>query len=315
MFSFADVRTYVVRGGVFKPGRNVITVRVLDTGGQGGIYGKAENMKLELPGNSDMAPVDLAGEWQYHETAPLAKLTPMPPNPSSNPNVVTALYNAMIVPLQPFPIKGVIWYQGESNDDSDKRARQYRTLFPVLINDWRQHWGIGSFPFLFVQIAPYKDMSPEIREAQLLPLEKVPGTAMAVLTDAGNAENIHPADKQTVGVRLALAARALAYHEKIEYSGPLFKSMKIRGHKAILRFTHLGGGLVAKGGILKGFTVAGADKQFVPAQTKIKGDKIVVASDLVANPVVVRYGWSNVPDVNFYNQAGLPASPFRMDVD
>jgi sialate O-acetylesterase len=315
MFSFADVRNYMIPAAVLKSGRNVITIRVLDTGGLGGICGKALNMKLELVGNNSLSPVDLSGDWQYLATTPLAKLSPMPQNPNGNHNVVTVLYNAMIAPLQPFPIKGVIWYQGESNDDSNQRARQYRTLFPLLINDWRQHWGIGNFPFLFVQIAPYNQMTPEIREAQLLTLEKVPDTAMVVLTDAGDAGNIHPADKQTVGARLALAARALAYNEKTEYSGPLFQSMKIKGNQVRLRFSHVDGGLVAKGGTLKGFTIAGADKQFVPARAEIKGNEIVVTSDQVTAPVAVRYGWSNVPDVNFYNQAGLPASPFRTDVD
>jgi sialate O-acetylesterase len=315
MFNFADRRNYLVPAAVLKPGRNVITIRVLDTGGLGGICGLAANMKLEFLGNTSLAPVDLSGDWQYLATTPLARLSPMPPNPSGNPNVVTVLNNAMIAPLQPFPIKGVIWYQGEANDDSNQRARQYRTLFPLLINDWRQHWGIGNFPFLFVQIAPYSQMTPEIREAQLLTLEKVPDTAMVVLTDAGDAGNIHPADKQTVGGRLALAARVLAYHEKAEYSGPLFQSMKLKGDRASLRFTHVGGGLVAKGGPLKGFTIAGEDKKFFPARAEIEGDTIIVTSDQVAAPVAVRYGWSNVPDVNLYNKAGLPASPFRTDVD
>ena len=315
MFSFADRRNYPVPAGVLKPGRNVITIRVLDTGGLGGIYGQSANMKLEPRGNTPVASIDLAGDWHYKATTPLAKLSPIPSNPINNPNVVTVLYNAMIAPLRPFPIKGVIWYQGESNDDSNQRARQYRTLFPLLINDWRQHWGIGNFPFLFVQIAPYHQMTPEIREAQLLTLKKVQNTAMVVLTDAGDAGNIHPADKQTVGARLALAARALAYHEKVEYSGPLFQSLKIKGNQVSLRFTHVDGGLVAKGGPLKGFTIAGTDKRFVPAQAKIVGDTIVVTSDQVVAPVAVRFGWSNVPDVNLYNQAGLPASPFRTDVD
>ena len=315
MFSFADRRNYLVPAGVLKLGRNVITIRVLDAGGLGGIYGQSANMKLELPGNTPMASIDLAGEWHYKATTPLAKLPPIPSNPINNPNVVTVLYNAMIAPLRPFPIKGVIWYQGESNDDSNQRARQYRTLFPLLINDWRQHWGIGKFPFLFVQIAPYNQMTPEIREAQLLTLKKVQNTGMVVLTDVGDADNIHPADKQTVGARLALAARALAYHEKVEFSGPLFQSMKIKGHQVSLRFTHVDGGLVAKGGPLKGFTIAGTDKRFVPAQAKIAGDTIVVTSDQVSAPVAVRFGWSNVPDVNLYNQAGLPASPFRTDMD
>lgn len=318
MFSFADVRTYAVPAGVLRPGRNVIAIRVLDTGGLGGIYGKAENMKLEIPDSPDIPPISLAGGWRYQATTPLAKLPPIPANPNGNPNVVTVLYNGMIAPLQPFPIKGVIWYQGESNDDTDKtdrRARQYRTLFPLLIDDWRRHWGIGDFPFLFVQIAPYSQMTPEIREAQLLTLEKVSNTAMTVLTDAGDAGNIHPSNKQIVGERLALAARALAYGEKIEYSGPIYHRMKVKGNEAVLYFTHVGGGLVAKGGVLKGFTIAANDGQFWPARAEIEGRTVRVSSDRVNQPVAVRYGWANVPDVNLYNQAGLPASPFRTDVN
>jgi sialate O-acetylesterase len=158
-------------------------------------------------------------------------------------------------------------------------------------------------------------MTPEIREAQLLTSQKVPHTAMVVLTDAGDANNIHPGNKQIVGERLALAARAVAYGEKIEYSGPVYQSMKIKGQEVVLRFTHARSGLLAKDGPLKGFTIAGEDKQFVPAEATIKGNTVEVTSEAVARPVAVRYGWSNVPDVNLYNQAGLPASPFRTDVD
>jgi sialate O-acetylesterase len=158
-------------------------------------------------------------------------------------------------------------------------------------------------------------MTPELREAQLLTLEKSPGTAMAVTIDVGDANNIHPARKAPVGARLALGARALAYGEKIEYSGPLFSSLKIQDGKAILSFTHADSGLIAKDGELKGFTIAGADKHFVPAKTKIEGFTIVVWSDEVAKPAAVRYGWDFVPDGNLFNQAGLPASPFRTDVD
>jgi sialate O-acetylesterase len=235
-----------------------------------------------------------------------------PARAASDPNAPSVLYNAMLAPLQSFPITGVIWYQGESNND---RARQYRDLFPLMISDWRRGWGQGNFPFLFVQIAPFRGMTPEIREAQFLTLKKSPQTAMAVITDAGDADDIHPARKQVPGERLALAARALAYGEKIEYSGPTFDSVKIKGDRAILSFTHLDGGLVAKDGPLKGFTVAGADKKFVLAKAEIKGGRVAVWSDEVPTPKAVRYGWANVPDVNLFNQAGLPASPFRTDAD
>jgi len=228
------------------------------------------------------------------------------------PTAPTVLYNAMIAPLQSFPIKGAIWYQGEANND---RARQYRELFPLLISDWRKGWDLGDFPFLFVQIAPFKVMKPELREAQFFTLKKSRQTAMVVTTDIGDPNNIHPARKATVGERLALAARALAYGEKLEYSGPLFSSLKIKDSKAVISFTHTGGGLVAQGAILKGFTIAGADGKFVPARAEIKDRAVVVWSDEVKSPVAVRYGWANVPDVNLFNREGLPASPFRTDIE
>ncbi len=233
-------------------------------------------------------------------------------NPAQDPHRPTVLYNAMIHPLLPFAIKGAIWYQGESNNS---RAKEYQTLFPAMIKCWRTAWKLGEFPFLFVQIAPHVNMSPEIREAQFLTTQRVPNTAMAVITDYGEPTDIHPKQKEPVGGRLALAARALAYGEKIEYSGPVYHGLRVRGNQATLTFTHLGGGLVAKGGVLKGFTIAGADKKFVPATATIEGDKIIVTSDKVAKPVAVRYGWENIPDVNFYNKAGLPATPFRTDMD
>jgi sialate O-acetylesterase len=184
-----------------------------------------------------------------------------------------------------------------------------------LIADWRRAWGEGDFPFLFVQIAPYSGMTPEIREAQLLAWQSTKNTAMTVTLDCGDAGDIHPAHKQPVGTRLALSARALAYSEKREYSGPVFESMKIKGDTVTLRFTHADGGLVAKAGPLKGFTVAGPDKVFQPAKAKIHGKTIVVSSPAVAQPVAVRYGWANVPEGNLFNRADLPASPFRTDVD
>jgi sialate O-acetylesterase len=231
---------------------------------------------------------------------------------NKTPTAPSVLYNAMIAPLQSFPIKGVIWYQGEANND---RANQYRELFPLLIADWRKGWDLGDFPFLFVQIAPFKAMKPELREAQFLTLKKSRQTAMVVTTDIGDPNNIHPARKAPVGERLALAARALAYGEKVEYSGPLFSSLKIKDSKAVISFTHTVGGLVAQGGVLKGFTIAGADGKFVPAQAEIKGRTVAVWSDEVKSPVSVRYGWANVPDVNLYNREGLPASPFRTDIE
>jgi sialate O-acetylesterase len=223
----------------------------------------------------------------------------------------SGLYNAMIAPLQPFAIAGVIWYQGESNNG---RAQEYQTLFPALIYSWRKAWGEGRFPFLFVQIAPQREMTPEIREAQLLTWQKVPRTAMAVITDVGEENNIHPTRKEPVGSRLALAALAIAYGEKVEYSGPVYKSMKVKDNLAVISFSHIGGGLVAKGDELKGFTIAGEDGKFVDATAKIDRQKVIVSSPLVAKPVAVRYGWANAPDINLFNEQGLPATPFRTDV-
>jgi sialate O-acetylesterase len=238
---------------------------------------------------------------------------PRPPSDyRTSPAAPGVLYNGMIAPLLPYSIRGVIWYQGEANVG---REKQYRTLFPAMIADWRRLWNEGDFPFLFVQIAPFKDMTPEIREAQLLTSQHTPNTAMAVTIDCGDADNIHPAHKQPVGARLALAARALAYGEALEYSGPVFQSMHLAGSRAILSFTHLGGGLVAKDGPLTGFTIAGADKVFQPAAAEIKDDTIAVSSPAVPQPVAVRYGWANVPEGNLFNAASLPASPFRTDAD
>ena len=232
--------------------------------------------------------------------------------PENGPHhLPAALYNAMIAPVVPYGMKGVIWYQGESNAGQSK---QYQTLFPAMIADWRAKWKLGDFPFLYVQIAPFEGQPPEIREAQFLTLAKSKNTAMAVTTDCGDANDIHPKQKEPVGHRLSLAARALAYGEKIEYSGPLYQEMKAAGGKAWISFSHVGGGLVAKDGGLKGFTLAGADGKFVPAKAVIEGYKVVVSAEGVADPKAVRYGWENVPDVNLFNKEGLPASPFRTDV-
>jgi sialate O-acetylesterase len=232
-------------------------------------------------------------------------------NPDFDKTLPAVLYNGMIAPLQPFPIRGVIWYQGESDCD---HARQYRELFPALIADWRRGWGLGDFPFLYVQIAPSKFWTPEIREAQLLTLGRSRNTAMVGTADVGDPQDMHPARKAPVGERLALAARALAYGEAVEYSGPLFASLKIEGHRAVVRFAHVSGGLNARNGAARGFEVAGSDGKFVPAQADLQGGTAVVSADRVGSPVAVRYGWARAPDVNVFNRDGLPASPFRTDV-
>jgi sialate O-acetylesterase len=236
----------------------------------------------------------------------------------SKPQGASMLYNAMIAPLAPYAIGGVVWYQGESNAG---RAYQYRTLLPAMIKNWRDTFGQGDFPFLIVQIAPYEaivkepsdSVWAEIRDAQLHVSQNVPKTAIIVTTDVGDEKDIHPRKKEPVGNRLALAARALVYGEQVEYSGPKFENMTVDGDKAILRFTHATGGLVARGGPLSGFTIAGEDKKFHTADARIVGNTVVVSSDKVAKPVAVRYGWAAYPVVNLFNGDDLPASPFRTD--
>jgi len=249
-------------------------------------------------------------EWKEKK---LSVPKPVAPGSPARGVACSTGYNALIAPLMPYAIKGVIWYQGESNGWDFKLSYEYRTLFSRLIADWREKWGQGEFPFLFVQLPPFNGFDPEIREAQLLTWKKTPNTAMAVTMDVGEANNIHPGKKEPVGARLALAARALAYGEKIEYSGPEYDAFKSEKSKVVLSFKHVGGGLAAKDGPLKGFTIAGADKKFVEAKAEIVGDTIVVSSDQVPVPVAVRYSWAPVPDGNLWNKAGLPASPFRTD--
>ena len=223
------------------------------------------------------------------------------------------LWNGMSAPLTPFPIRGVIWYQGESNS-ALPRAPLYQRVFSTLIQDWRHEWGEGDFPFLFVQIANFKSNDrenwAELREQQLKTLT-LRNTAMAVTIDIGNPDNVHPTDKVDVGLRLALAARALSYGEDVSYSGPIFRQATPEGSAIRVWFEHHAKGLAAKGGELTSFEVAGADGRFVPATAKIDGNTIVVSSDAVLEPVFVRYGWANSPQCNLFNGEGLPASPFN----
>lgn len=225
------------------------------------------------------------------------------------------LYNAMVAPAIKFPIKGVIWYQGASDSQLDYAA-MYEREFPALIADWRSDWNQGNFPFFFVQISSFTSTHQEdwavIREAQRRTL-KVANTAMAVTIDIGNPTNVHPADKQDVGYRLALAARALAYGEQVEYSGPLYRQSTTDGSELKIWFDHATSGLVAKGGPLTGFEIAGSDHKFVPATARIEGQSVIVSSSQVKDPEYVRYGWANSPTVNLYNGEGLPASPFTSE--
>ena len=245
------------------------------------------------------------------------------PAQANTPGRTTVLYNGVIAPLQPFAIKGAIWYQGEQNAI---RAHQYRALFPALIEDWRRTWGQGDFPFLFVQLPNYisdktkPDHSPEpeasawaeLRDAQRQAL-LAPNTGMAVTIDLGDPRDIHPKNKQEVGRRLARQALSVAYNQSILASGPMYRSMTVAGNEVHLQFYHVGGGLMARGTELRGFAVSGADQKFFWAKASIVGSKIVVSSDQVPQPVAVRYAWADNPDCNLYNKEGFPASPFRTD--
>ncbi len=236
------------------------------------------------------------------------------------------LFNGMIAPLIPYAVKGAIWYQGESNAS---RAWQYRTLFSDLIRNWRQDWGQGDLTFLAVQLAPYDRNKKrtleaitaepgdsdwaELREAQLLSTKVLPKVGLAVITDVGDKDDIHPTKKEPVGARLALLARGIAYGEKIERSGPLYRGMQLKGDKIILSFDQVDGGLEARGGRLRGFAICGEDRKFAWANAEIDNGKVIVSGPQIPKPIAVRYGWADYPVVNLFNRAGLPASPFRTD--
>ncbi len=306
-------REYKIPAGVLKPGVNLLAVRVLDTGGGGGIWGNVQQMWLK---DASGKQISLAGTWKYKVGVSLGKVPPRPQSPDS-PNRPAVLYNAMLEPLMPFAIEGAIWYQGESNAS---RAYQYRELFPTMITSWRTHWGQGNFPFYFVQLANWRQVRDEpvdsdwaeLREAQLLTLS-LPNTGMAVAIDIGDADDIHPKNKQEVGRRLALNALAQTYEKEVVYSGPIYRAMSVEGDKIRLQFDHVADGLVSKGGVLTGFAIAGADSQFVWAQAQIDGESVIVSSPKIKNPLAVRYAWADNPLCNLYNSAGLPASPFRTD--
>lgn len=267
----------------------------------GGTYVQAWTSTRCIPNASEL-------RWRARKNA----------NWATSPNRPGVLYNGMIAPLIPYAIRGAIWYQGESNAGE---AYAYRTMFPNMIECWREDWGQGDFPFLFVQLAPFQKIADqpqesawaELREAQLLTSLNSPKTGMAVITDCGDPNDIHPTQKEPVGARLALAALGIAYDQPVVYSGPVYKSVKIKGSNAIVSFGSVGGGLVAKGGELTGFTIAGEDRKFYNASAKIVGNTVVVSSPEVPHPMSVRYGWADCPVVNLYNKEGLPASPFRTD--
>ncbi|MBS1723729.1 MAG: 9-O-acetylesterase [Armatimonadetes bacterium] len=296
-------RVYDIPDSALRPGRNVVTVRVMDTGGEGGWH----EQPVQVPPGFAALPIK---DWKYKKGVELKDLPPVPRN---NNGQHSLLFNAMINPLVKYRIRGAIWYQGEANVG---RAAQYSRLFPGMIKDWRKSWGIGDFPFYFVQIAPFNygtDAAAELREAQFKTLS-LKNTAMVVTTDVTeNVADIHPRDKRSVGRRLALCARANAYDERtLVFSGPLYKGMKIEGGKIRVMFENAVG-LQSVGGALREFQIAGDDRKFVTAKAEVSGQNVLVWADGVAKPVAVRMGWSSSPLPNLANGAGLPASPFRTD--
>lgn len=262
--------------------------------------------------------------WKVASDKAIAEGTPRPREPRApvhptlNPHFPATLYNAMIAPIADYSIAGTIWYQGESNVS---RAYQYRTIFPTMIEDWRKTFRDSKLPFYFVQIAPYRyngqdpQACAELWEAQLMTLKNVPDTGMVVTTDIGNIKDIHPTNKLDVGLRLARVALAKTYGRKnMVYSGPIYKSLKVNGNKAVLSFDHVGGGLVSRDGQpLSHFTVAGEDQKFHPAEAKVVKDTLIITSPAVEKPVAVRFAWDDTAEPNLMNKEGLPASPFRTD--
>lgn len=309
--SYNTKRIYNVPAGILKEGKNVIAVRVEDTGGGGGIYGDVTDMKITIGSTTQM----LAGDWVFKVESVMSRALV---GPNDYP---TLLFNAMINPLILFAIEGAIWYQGEANAG---RAYQYRKAFPLMITDWRQHWGQGDFPFYFVQLATFNAANgnsnngstwAELREAQTITLS-LPNTGMAVTTDIGNPTDIHPKNKQDVGKRLAAIALHNVYAKENVCCGPTFESFRVAGNQVTISFTNIGSGLVAadKYGYLKGFEIAGDDKKFHYAKAFIQDDHIIVYCDAVRYPRAVRFGWADdAGEDNLFNKEGFPAAPFRTD--
>jgi sialate O-acetylesterase len=305
-------RHYTIPASAVKAGKNLLVIRCIDTGGPGGIWGEANQFYIS---SKDGSKIQLPATWLYKKTIPINEF-PSKPLSFEDPNCPTVLFNAMVAPLIPYSIRGVIWYQGENNT---YRALQYRTLFPLMINDWRTAWNKGDFPFYYVQLANYMSTSPvpaedtwaELREAQLFTLS-VDNTGMASAIDIGDSSDIHPKNKREVGRRLSLIALAKTYDQNIEYSGPVMKTFNREASQLRIFFDH-SEGLRTNGGKLTGFAIAGSDKKFYWAEARIEGSSVIIWNDNVDKPVAVRYGWASNPECNLYNEAGLPASPFRSD--
>ena len=308
-------REYQVPASLVKAGKAEIAVRLHDTGGLGGFY--SNEMRIERTAND---AIPLVGTWQFMASINEKDMPFYPTNLNHDTNVPSVLYNGMIHPLSPFALRGAIWYQGES---SVGRAYQYRELLPLLINDWRTRFTTpdGAFPFYIVQLAnhmtPQTDPAEEstwaeLREAQLKVAKTMQHSGLATTIDIGEANDIHPKNKQEVGRRLALVARAKTYGQQVEYAGPQYERCRQEGSVIRLFFSHAEGMKAREGG-LKGFVVAGPDRKFHWAEARVEGNTIVVSAPEVRLPVAVRYGWANNPDCNLVNAQGLPATPFRTD--
>lgn len=309
-----QARVYAVPAAVLRPGINVLAVRVEDPQGGGGIQGDPSLLFVETANRR----ISLAGFWRFAVGRFTVNLE------DHKRQLPTLLYNHMVHPLLRFPVKGVLWYQGESNADSLDDALAYRQLFVDMIRDWRRSWGTDNLPFLWVQLASFLPAPTEpeesawatVRESQNAALS-LPMTAQVVTLDVGDALDVHPTNKQAVGHRLALAALAKAYGRDVEFSGPTYKTFEVTEGRVVITFDHVGSGLVGRDsgdGILRGFAVAGADREFVWADAQIEGDSVVVWSDRIPAPVAVRYGWASNPEgANLFNREGLPAAPFRTD--
>ena len=311
-------REYRVPASVLRPGLNTIAVRVQDDGGGGGVAGSATEVWVQPVGGPRRS---LAGDWRFRTAAVTVDTA------GDKNQVDTLLYNAMIHPLQPYPLAGVIWYQGEANA-SDSGAYRYREQFKTLIDGWRQRWHAPAMPFLWVQLAAFdsgddrRDASGVVQDSPWATLREsqsaalaLPATAQAVTIDVGAADDIHPRDKRTVGQRLSRAARRVAYgDEAVVYRGPVFRQARAEGGQLVVAFDAPGGVLAVRGGgnAPQGFEVAGADGRFHPAHARIVGDTVVLHSDAVPAPDSARYAWSDNPaQADLVGRDGLPASPFR----
>lgn len=307
-------RRYQIPAGVLRKGKNTIAVRLNAPAGNGEFI---KDKPYKIIG--DAAEIDLTGTWKYKVGLDLAEVSKYTERLKNRQSVGSGLYNGMIYPIRHYRVKGTIWYQGESNAG---RSHEYGALMSALITNWRELWQKPELPFLLVQLPNFMEKHEKptdsgwarIREAQLNTFKTTPNTALAVTYDVGEWNDIHPLNKKAVAQRLFLGARKMVYGEKVTHSGPVYKDMKIEGDKIVISFTETGRGLMAKGGTLKHFAIAGEDKQFVWAEAVIRGNKVVVSSKSVKNPVAVRYAWSDNPDeANLCNKEGLLASPFRTD--